>query len=103
MFHFSSEIIFGQLLKTFGNFFLVTLIIIENTLGIARRAARSSMIYTLSPLVERNEGTLCPKQAKKYASHSGQHFIMFNYWADPVGHLLLIKNSTIFPFMQVHS
>ena len=29
--HFSSEIIFGQLLKTFGDFFLVTLVTILKT------------------------------------------------------------------------
>ena len=28
--HFSSEIIFGQLLKTFGNFYLVTLLKMNN-------------------------------------------------------------------------
>ena len=34
MYHFSSEIIFGQLLETFGDFFLVTLLARENLTGL---------------------------------------------------------------------
>ena len=33
IFHFNSEIIFGQLLQTFGEFLLVTLIVAKNTQG----------------------------------------------------------------------
>ena len=35
IYHFSSEIIFGQLLKTFGTYFLVTLVTIDDAFLVA--------------------------------------------------------------------
>ena len=44
IFHFSSEIIFGQLLKTFDNFFLVTL---QPGTDVSLRHAEATLEYSL--------------------------------------------------------
>ena len=71
MYNFSSEIIFGQLIETFGDFYLVTLISTSGTL-------------------------LCSWQPQKMKQDMHDSIpYMFDYWADSVVHLLPRRSSMI--------
>ena len=64
IYHFSSEIIFGQLLQTFGDFYLVTLVITNMPNGFEERATDGQLPTWTKMLFDRLVVTL-PETAKR--------------------------------------